>query len=174
MNNSKRLRWGLIGASNIAKTYMINAINPDNRVLVSKQGQIAVHRTPNNLATHRRLLKIVRRILHRAGFQLVLTQTVGIEANSHQCGTLRFGHNSSDSVLDVFCRSHDITNMYAVDASFFPSSAAVNPALTIAAQARRVGQHLKRQFSRTVSCSDSEAVQGNEVAVPVLANPRGG
>jgi choline dehydrogenase-like flavoprotein len=119
----------------------------NNRVLVSEQDQIALHRTANNLATHRRLLRVARRILQRAGFPLVLTQTVGIEANSHQCGTLRFGHSPSDSVLDVFCRSHDITNMYAVDASFFPSSAAVNPALTIAAQALRVGEHLRGRLA---------------------------
>jgi choline dehydrogenase-like flavoprotein len=147
--------------------------DPDNRVLVSKQDQIAVHRTPNNLAAHRRLLKMARRILYRAGFQLVLTQTVGIEANSHQCGTLRFGQNPSDSVLDVFCRSHDVTNMYAVDASFFPSSAAVNPALTIAAQALRVGEHLKKRFSCTVSRSSKNAEQVGEATVPVRSDSRG-
>jgi hypothetical protein len=45
-------------------------------------------------------------------------------------------------VLDPFCRAHDLSNLYVVDASFFPSSAAVNPALTIIAQALRVADHL--------------------------------
>ena len=47
------------------------------------------------------------------------------------------------SVLDPFCRAHDVENLFVVDASFFPSSAAVNPALTIVAQALRVADHIK-------------------------------
>jgi choline dehydrogenase-like flavoprotein len=65
---------------------------------------------------------------------------MGIETNSHQCGTCVFGQDPSKSVLDVFCRTHDLENLYVVDSSFFPSSAAVNPALTIAAQAIRVAE----------------------------------
>jgi choline dehydrogenase-like flavoprotein len=67
---------------------------------------------------------------------------MGIETNSHQCGTLRFGTDPAMSVLDPFCRTHDIPNLFVVDSSFFPSSTAVNPALTIAAQALRVAEHL--------------------------------
>jgi choline dehydrogenase-like flavoprotein len=61
---------------------------------------------------------------------------------AHQCGTLRFGTDPARSVLDVDCRSHELDNLYVVDGSFFPSSAAVNPALTIMANALRVGDHL--------------------------------
>jgi choline dehydrogenase-like flavoprotein len=82
-------------------------------------------------------------MLRRAGYPLILTQRMGIETNSHQCGTLRFGTDPATSVLDPFCRSHDVSNLYVVDSSFFPSSAAQNPALTIAAQALRVGDHLR-------------------------------
>jgi choline dehydrogenase-like flavoprotein len=67
---------------------------------------------------------------------------MGIETNSHQCGTIKFGTDPAKSVLDPFCRSHDVSNLFVVDASFFPSSAAVNPALTIAAQALRVADHM--------------------------------
>ena len=42
--------------------------------------------------------------------------------------------------VDTFCRAHDHPNLFVVDASFLPTSAAVNPALTIAAQALRVGR----------------------------------
>ena len=69
----------------------------------------------------------------------------------HQCGTLRFGHDSARSVLDPYCRAHDLDNLYVVDASFFPSSAAVNPALTIAAQALRVGDHLRQRLGAVAS-----------------------
>jgi choline dehydrogenase-like flavoprotein len=61
---------------------------------------------------------------------------------AHQNGTIRFGHDPATSALDVNCRAHEIDNLYVVDGSFFPSSAAVNPALTIIANALRVGEHL--------------------------------
>lgn len=61
---------------------------------------------------------------------------------THQCGTLAFGTDPHASVLDPWCRAHDVANLFVVDASFFPSSAAVNPGLTIVAQALRVADHI--------------------------------
>ena len=58
--------------------------------------------------------------------------------NSHQCGTVKAGNDPQSSVLDQYCKSHDLSNLYVIDGGFFPSSAAMNPALTIAAQALRV------------------------------------
>jgi choline dehydrogenase-like flavoprotein len=52
------------------------------------------------------------------------------------------GSNPSEAPLDQFCRAFDHPNLFVVDASFFPSSAAVNPALTIAAQSLRVADHI--------------------------------
>ena len=72
----------------------------------------------------------------------MFTETLGIETNSHQCGTARFGTDAATSVLDPTCKTHDIDNLYLVDSSFFPSSTAMNPALTICAQALRVADHL--------------------------------
>ena len=83
---------------------------------------------------------------------------MGIETNSHQCGTLRFGHDPATSVLDPVCRAHDIENLYVVDASFFPSSTATNPALTIAALALRIADHLR-------------AVAGPAVAIGLEPDP---
>lgn len=65
---------------------------------------------------------------------------------AHQCGTARFGHDAKTSVLDVNCKAHDLDNLYVVDGSFFPSSNAVNPALTIMANALRVGDHLLQRL----------------------------
>ena len=70
-----------------------------------------------------------------------------ISGTSHQCGTLRFGDDPRTSVLDLNCRAHGIDNLYAVDGSFFPSSGAVNPSLTIMANALRVGDHLISRMS---------------------------
>jgi choline dehydrogenase-like flavoprotein len=87
-------------------------------------------------------------MMREAGFPLVLIQRMGIETNSHQCGTLRFGDDPEAAVLDASCRTHDIANLYAVDSSFFPSSAAMNPVLTIAAQALRVADHLMKTYPK--------------------------
>jgi len=65
-----------------------------------------------------------------------------VSGMSHQNGTLRFGKDPRSSVLDLNCKTHDLENVYIVDASFFPSCGAFNPALTIAANALRVGDHL--------------------------------
>lgn len=58
------------------------------------------------------------------------------------CGTAVAGHDPDGSVLNPDCRSHDLDNLWIVDGSFFPSSAALNPALTIAANALRVAERI--------------------------------
>ena len=65
---------------------------------------------------------------------------------AHQNGTIRFGRDPETSALDVNCKAHDLTNLYVVDASFFPSSSAVNPGLTTIANALRVGDHLAERL----------------------------
>lgn len=118
----------------------------DNRVTVEPDGRIRLTYRANNLKAHRRLVKETRWILRRLGFWVVVTHTHGNRNTTHQCGTLCFGTDPRDSVLDPYCRSHDVDNLFVVDASFFPSSAAVNPALTIAAQALRVAEHIKSEL----------------------------
>ncbi len=115
----------------------------NNRVLVERDGRIRLVYHPNNLKPHRQLVKEMVRTLRRLGFWLVVKHSHGRRNTTHQCGTLVFGADPRRSVLDPFCRTHDVENLFAVDASFFPSSAAVNPGLTIAAQALRVADHIK-------------------------------
>ena len=121
--------------------------DPENRVTVDTGGGIHLRYTPNNVAVHARLLATWKTLLHELGYPIVQTQTMGIEAVAHQAGTLRFGHDPATSVLDVNCRAHGVDNLYAVDASFMPSIAAVNPSLTIMANALRVAVHLRARFS---------------------------
>ena len=117
----------------------------ENRVTIDSSGRIQLRYQPNNLAPHRELVKETRRILHRLGFWKVMTHSHQTQNTTHQCGTLVFGHDPRTSVLDQYCRTHDLDNLYVVDASFFPSSAAVNPGLTIVAQALRVVDHIKQR-----------------------------
>ena len=117
-----------------------------NRVVVDKNDRIQLLYRPNNLKAHKILVRETRRILRRLGFWVVMTHSHGSRNTTHQCGTLVFGTDPRASVLDPFCRSHDVDNLFVVDASFFPSSAAVNPALTIAAQALRVADHIRQEL----------------------------
>jgi choline dehydrogenase-like flavoprotein len=82
--------------------------------------------------------------MREIGFKLNIAQHLGGLTVSHQCGTVRFGRDPGSAALNEFCRTFDHRNLFVVDASFFPSSAAVNPALTIAAQALRVADHIAR------------------------------
>jgi choline dehydrogenase-like flavoprotein len=112
-------------------------------VTVDRDGRIRLVYRPNNVKAHKRLVKETKRILHRLGFWRVVTHSHGSRNTTHQCGTICFGVDPRTSVLDPYCRAHDVANLFVVDASFFPSSAAINPGLTIAAQALRVADHIK-------------------------------
>jgi choline dehydrogenase-like flavoprotein len=113
-------------------------------------GRIALDYRPNNVRAHQQLVDRMCDILGRLGYwsPKVFIHSTGAKNTTHQCGTLRFGTDPRKSVLDPFCRTHDIENLFAVDASFFPSSAAVNPGLTIIAQALRVADHIRTRDLR--------------------------
>ncbi len=122
--------------------------HPDNRVTVDREGNIHLAKTYHNTEPHRRLLAKLRGLVGDLGChesipsRTVLDQRIPLAGVAHQCGTVRFGNDPSDSVLDVNCKAHDLDNLYVVDTSFFPSASAVNPALTAMANALRVGDHL--------------------------------
>jgi choline dehydrogenase-like flavoprotein len=115
----------------------------ENRVTVESDGRIRLWYRPNNIAAHHRLVRETKRILRRLGFWMIVAHSHESKNTTHQCGTLCFGTDPRTSVLDPYCRTHDLDNLFVVDASFFPSSAAVNPGLTIIAQALRVADHIK-------------------------------
>jgi choline dehydrogenase-like flavoprotein len=130
--------------------------DPDNRVTINRDGEIVLTYTPNNLEAHEQLKKHLQRAMkknscslhghdcHQGLFarSLYVGQRIPLAGVAHQNGTIRFGRDPRTSALDVNCKAHDLDNLYVVDGSFFPSSAAVNPALTIIANALRVGDHL--------------------------------
>lgn len=108
-----------------------------NRVRV-RDGRTVIDWSPTNLGPHREFVKRMSKVVRRAGYPIILTERMGIATNSHMCGTAVAGDDPRTSVLDRDCRSHDVENLWVVDGSFFASSAALNPALTIAANALRV------------------------------------
>jgi len=125
----------------------------NNRVTLDAEGRIVLSYKPNNEESHVRLTKKLKSILkaidceeHLIPLQLFVGQRIPLAGVAHQNGTIRFGDDPKTSALDRDCRAHEVENLYVVDASFFPSSAAVNPALTIMANALRVGDHLKARL----------------------------
>ena len=131
--------------------------DPENRVTLDSEGNIILTYKPNNEEGHKRLIKKLESLMkqqtkcpehghdcHQGLFSrnLFVGQRIPLAGVAHQNGTIRFGRDPKTSALDVNCKAHDLDNLYVVDASFFPSSGAVNPALTIIANALRVGDHL--------------------------------
>jgi choline dehydrogenase-like flavoprotein len=125
--------------------------HPDSRVTVRPDGGINLHWHRTNLRAHRRWVAKCKQILHGTGYPVVLSSGFGTEVVSHQCGTVRFGHDPATSALDPFCKAWDHDNLFVVDTGFFPSSAAVNPALTVAAQSLRVGHHIKTNLQELLA-----------------------
>ena len=127
---------------------------PENRVTLGPDGRINLAYTHNNLEGHERLVNTLRSALD--GFvshahplsqhRLELDSLLPLYGTAHQVGTTRFGTDPASSVLDVNCKAHELDNLYVVDSSFFVSAAAVNPTLTIVANALRVGDHLKQRL----------------------------
>jgi choline dehydrogenase-like flavoprotein len=130
--------------------------DPNNRVRV-QGNKIFLEYTNNNEEAFNYLIKRWKEVLrsiaqhqHNRVLSLYLTTKIGLSAVGHQCGTCRFGEDPKTSVLNINCGTHDVNNLYVVDGSFFPSSAALNPTLTIMANALRVGEHLLKKLG----CND--------------------
>jgi choline dehydrogenase-like flavoprotein len=118
--------------------------SPESRVSVDGD-RIILHRVRSNWKAHLMLVDKLKSALRAAGFPIVLSRAFDRRTPSHQCGTVRIGNNPATAPLDPYCRAYDHPNLYVVDASFLPTSAAVNPALTIAAQALRVADHIQAE-----------------------------
>jgi choline dehydrogenase-like flavoprotein len=120
-----------------------------NRVELREDGSIRLSRKLNNLKTHKQFVSQVKKILHKAGLQIILERPPSPSAIQHQVGTLRMGDNPKTSVVAPDGRTHQLENLYVADASIFPSSAAVNPSLTIAANALRVADSILKTYSKS-------------------------
>jgi len=121
--------------------------HPESRILVDRD-RIVMKWTRTNWDAHLDLVARLKKALRGAGFPIALSRPFDQRTPSHQCGTVRLGTDPAEAPLDVWCRAYDHPNLFVVDASFLPTSAAVNPALTIAAQAMRVADHIRtREFS---------------------------
>jgi choline dehydrogenase-like flavoprotein len=122
---------------------------PENQVTLGRDGRIRLRYTPTNAEAHQRLIGKFKSLLSAMqcredvlpGYSY-LGGRLGISAVAHQNGTVRFGTDPATSALDLNCKMHELDNLYVVDSSFFCSSTAVNPTLTIIANALRVADHI--------------------------------
>jgi len=130
---------------------------PESRVRLDGD-RIVLEWQRTNWSAHEQLVARLKSVLRAAGFPLVMSRPFDKRTPSHQCGTIRMGTDPSTSPLDPNCRAWDHPNLYVVDAGFLPSSAAVNPALTIAAQALRVADYITRTELRTDALSAAPRV----------------
>lgn len=142
--------------------------SPENRVLLRNDGTIQVNYTRNNYTAYEKLKEKLKQIFVKLGeldfdYKDVYWNGYDLDVSgmSHQNGTMKFGADPKTSVLDLNCKTHDLDNLYVVDASFFPSCGAFNPSLTIAANALRVGDHIindvfKHQQPETITLKKEE------------------
>ena len=136
--------------------------DPNNRVTAGRDGRVVLSYKPNNEEGHKRLISKLEQLMkkqtkcavhghdcHEGLFarNLFAGQRIPLAGVAHQNGTIRFGRDPKTSALDANCKAHDLDNLYVVDGSFFPSSGAVNPGLTIMANALRVADHLRERLA---------------------------
>jgi choline dehydrogenase-like flavoprotein len=126
--------------------------HPGNRIFYDGE-RVVLDITEGNMEAHHRLKKKLEQMLSMVGASpvlmersLYLGQNVPIGGTAHQAGTARFGTDPATSVLDLDCKAHELDNLYLADASFFPSIGAVNPTLTIIANALRVADRIKQRL----------------------------
>jgi choline dehydrogenase-like flavoprotein len=125
---------------------------PENRIFYEGD-RVVLDVTEGNMEAHHRLKRKLEQSLSRAGAHPLLLErrlyfgkNIPIGGTAHQAGTARFGTDPATSVLNLDCRAHEVDNLYLADASFFPSIGAVNPTLTIIANALRVADHIKQRL----------------------------
>ena len=117
--------------------------DPESRIMVDGT-DIVMQWRRSNMQSLDGLTKVMRENFRACGYPIVLSRPFDKRTPSHQCGTVRMGDDPATAPLDIWCRSFDHRNLFVVDGGFLPTSAAVNPALTIAAQALRVAEHIRK------------------------------
>ncbi len=160
----------------------------ENRVTLHRDGRIELRYTPNNEEGHKRLNAKVKELVRRVpcsvhgkdcvqdilNMSAYIGKRIPLAGVAHQNGTVRFGRDAKTSVLDAHCRSHEVDNLYVVDGSFFPSSSAVNPALTIMANALRVAAHLEERLGARPATTTAASTAGPSRPLTTAADATSG
>lgn len=158
----KMLRWAPEFGFEIAATHSLDfwlagedLPLADSRVTLRDDGHVKLSLVPdNNTEGVGRLRHVFDAMLGDLGLHsktfargLYLHKDMDVSATAHQAGTVRFGTDPASSALDIDCKAHDLDNLYVVDGSFMPSIGAVNPTLTIIANAIRVAERIAARLA---------------------------
>jgi choline dehydrogenase-like flavoprotein len=153
---------------------------PDNRVTLGADGQINLAYTPTNLEAHRRLKAKFEGLLDaiQCSDQVLENYSyrggrLGIAGVAHQNGTIRFGSDPASSALDLDCKLHELDNVYVADSSFFVSSTAVNPTLTIIANALRVAETVAGRLGASTLAEPAVQPRLPRQALPIVLTTTG-
>ena len=127
----------------------------DSRVSLRRDGSVKLTLQPdNNTEEFTRLRRTFEQMRDKLGMMstsferaVYLHKALDVAATAHQAGTVRFGTDPATSALDVNCKTHDLDNLYVVDGAFMPTIGAVNPTLTIIANAIRVAEHIASRLA---------------------------
>ena len=149
--------WSLDTAAKHAVDFWLTTEDlpkPDNRVTLDGDGRVHLSYAFTNATETEALYQEFKKVLNTIGLakhhvlrkSFYMKMDIPIAAVAHQAGTCRFGTDPASSVSDVNCKAHELDNLYFADASIFPSIGAVNPALTVIANAIRVGEHLLKRL----------------------------
>ena len=138
--------------------------DPDNRITLARDGAVSLALADNNAIAHTKLRAALEAALAATNASgglrdrtFTVGKPIGIDGVSHQAGTLRFGTDARTSVLDTDCKAHEVDNLYVADSSVFPSVGAMNPTLTIIANALRVADVIAGRLAVTPSAAGREA-----------------
>jgi choline dehydrogenase-like flavoprotein len=158
----KLLQWGPDLGYEIAASHSLDfwlagedLPRPDSRVTLHPDGHVKLTVPDgNNTEGVKRLRHRFDAMLDDLGLHsktfargLYLHKDMDVSATAHQAGTVRFGTDPASSALDLDCKAHDLDNLYVVDGSFMPSIGAVNPTLTIIANALRVSERIAARLA---------------------------
>jgi choline dehydrogenase-like flavoprotein len=100
----------------------------------------------NDMKIFRDMTRWARDIATAAGAEILSVNTE--PKTNHELGGARMGNDPRRSVVDRFCRTHDVPNLYVVDGSVFPSASEKNPTHTIMALAARTADHIALRLKK--------------------------
>lgn len=104
--------------------------------------RITLEPRENDRRLHKAAMKQAKQICEAAGAYEVEGSKMPPGSSSHSVGTCRMGHDPANSVVNAFCQSHDIPNLFITDASCFVTIGTSNPSLTIQALATRAADYI--------------------------------
>ena len=105
-------------------------------------GRLRIEGHPQDVKVGNYIAKKCEKVLEKMGAKNIYSSVSAIPPQNLVAGGCRFGNDPKTSVLDKYCRAHDVNNLYVADASFMPTGGSVAYSWSIYANALRVADHI--------------------------------